>query len=384
MTAMIKLLNKLLILGLLGAATACQVDLDPAVKASDGLADCTVTALATAGDSLKVRLMYTAYIYKEQYSIAITDRAKLLRILMFPNESAYGYMYKNYMEKYRPYLIDENAQVTAVTGSGEQISLEFNPVTLDFESGYKPSPGERISLTATIPARKGTTTLKASATATIPDWQPQFEIVDVKRVYKERQNDESNIYTESEMFADSVAEVTLRIHDNSTSLNCYRLKTKGVSYNYPYDVIYEPWQSQHSFHVDASAYWSGVFFSSDPLLYDSQITSMFSPWQAYTTDVFTNRQFNKVADVKVQVRYPMALNKHQRFVEIELQPISPQLMNYLSVLYRIRLNTEHSYFSEFISLPSNIEGGVGIFGGIGKSTKLRIWLDGNPDPNYPE
>ena len=104
------------------------------------------------------------------------------------------------------------------------------------------------------------------------------------------------------------------------------------------------------------------------------------------TDVFTDENFfedkyvievtSRIADVRGDcVNYG-------RYFEIELQPITRNLMEYISAIYRLRIK-EDSYFSQPTSISSNIEGGTGIFGAIGKSKKIRYFLPGEENSSIP-
>lgn len=385
---MIKLLKYSIVSGLMFLFTACEVTMPSVEEITTGDNECSLTALALAGDSLKIRVAYTETLSEDHYE-SVEDRNIRLRMLMFPFYTHYYGLDTTIMEKYRDNLVGKTANVTAETGKGEKIKLFFNPTTLNYECGYKPSPGEQISISASMPSRDGMSTLKASSSVTVPDWRPQVDIAGVKYLYKARMESEDfpGMY-ESANFADSVAEITLHIQDKSTKINCYRINASGVTYCRDHVMHYDSnyWDEGWDIEIPSQVRWNCAFFTNDPLLYDSQITEHFGPWQAYTTDVFTNRQFKNDAYVTIQVRYPryMELRKDNwyRFIQIEIQPITSQLMDYLSSLYRMRV-AKQSYFSEFSTLPDNIDGGVGIFGGIGKSKKLRIWLDG-VDPDYPE
>ena len=128
-----------------------------------------------------------------------------------------------------------------------------------------------------------------------------------------------------------------------------------------------------------------VFHTADGLLVDPAIDKSFGPWPAYVTDVFSDKSFygdEYVVEVSSRMKYPGDNIRNGRYFDIELQPINRELMEYLSVLYRLRVATD-SYFSEPVSLPSNIEGGVGVFGAIGQSAKIRYWLPGEENPAVP-
>lgn len=359
----------------MSALSGCEVELGSPQDITTGQSDYSLTALAVAGDSLKVRLALTESLTEDKYE-PYEDASVRLRMLMFPDFERYP-LDSIIMEKYRTILTDIQADVTAVTGSGDSIKLAFNAATLNYECGYRPKPGERIEVMATIPDSTRVDSLfTVKSNVTVPDWQPQVEIVNYRRVYKEMTEREDLLIQESYgLYTDSVVELTMHIHDTSSDTHCYRLKAMGVGYHYSYILEGE--------ELPETIYWTSAFFSDDPMLYDSQITDMFGPWQAHTTDVFSNRQFKNDAYITVQVRYPSKVRNLYRYIQIELQPITSPLMNYLSSLYRMRV-AKQSYYSDYSTLPSNIEGGVGIFGGVGKSTKCRIWLDGDPDPNYPD
>lgn len=352
----------------------CEVNLGDPEDGTAGNSECSLTALAVVGDSLKVRLAFTENLSDPKFE-PYEDMSVRLRMLMFPDFFQFP-LDSMTMVKYRTLLTRTRADVTAITGSGQTVQLTFNKATLNYECGYRPKSGERISVTATIPESiHPTGSLTVKSNVTIPDWIPQVEIMSYNKKYKERDVREDLSIKESYWYVDSVLEVTMHVHDASSDTHCYRLKASGVGYNYSH---FSEGEEFPAFILRSSA-----FFSDDPLLYDSQITDKFGPWQAYTTDIFSNRQFKNDAFITVQVRYPRKVKDMHRFVQIELQPITVSFSNYLSSLYRMRV-AEKSYYSDYTTLPSNIEGGVGIFGGMGKSTKLRIWLDGVPDPNYPD
>ncbi len=166
----------------------------------------------------------------------------------------------------------------------------------------------------------------------------------------------------------------IKIIDRSSHTHCYRIKVQAIEYN----------RKKNLDETIGWIAWCDAFFSTDPLLYDSSITGTFGPWQAYTTDVFTNSKFvGGEYDLTVQSRiFSHSVSVH-RAIKITLQPISASLANYLSSIYRIR-SFEQSYFSEPSTLSTNIDGGVGIFGAIGKSVARMYWLPGEEDTDYPE
>lgn len=367
---------------LLAAVASCETTLPVPDNQTSGDASVVITSLASAGESLKVRLARTEAIgepHKEVYE----DRQLLLRALMFPDTT-----YKSYpddsllMKKYRDELVLPHSLVTLTTSSGQEVPLEYNGATLNYECGYRPQPGERLTIKAECQSdtNKMLTHMPHICTATVdvPDWKPEFEIVSAEMVYKKAlTRDDLHLV---EALPDSVIDFKLRIVDPSPQLHAYRIKVQGCLYHYSQgtsDIL----------DIDFVK-WIDAFFSNDPLLYDAGITDIFGPWQPYTTDVFTNRAFDDGEYyLNVQSRFNghtgASSNGYHRAIKITLQPIAPSLANYLTSLYRLRTATP-TYFSEPTSLQSNVDGGVGIFGAIGKTTSRIYWFPGEEDPNYPQ
>lgn len=366
---------------------SCETHLpDPADQNPDDV-QIAASSLVTTGDTVALRLAYTESFY-DKVSEIYSDRSMLLRALMFPDTSRFQ-TDKYLMKKYYDELLLKVGKVELTTGTGERKRMEFNPETYDFECGHSVTPGERLEFSATLTSRKGKM-LEVGSSTVVPGWKPDAEIVQATRRYKERQNREDlNL---SEYSSDSVYELKILLKDPSPDLHCYKIKVRGVSYHYEGDSFMidlgapfnpRPYISTVKYDI---VRWTDAFFTNDPLLYDAAITHSFGAWQPYTTDVFANRQFaNGSYLLTVEARYPYTAEDdfiHRRFIEVQLLPISLDLMNYLTSLYRVRTAVD-DYFSEPMSLSSNIKGGVGIFGSIGEPLTLRYWFPGEEDPDYP-
>ncbi|MBD5245435.1 MAG: DUF4249 family protein [Barnesiella sp.] len=345
------------------------------------------SSLVSCGDTIGVRLAYTES-FNDKVTEVYTDRSMLLRALMFPDTTKYP-LDKELMKKYYDELLLRVGKVEITTGSGERLPMEFNPKSCYFECPHKFIPGERLELSANVSSREGKS-LNIHSTTTVPGWKPEAELIDCVRLY--RKTEEREDLALREFTNDSVYQLKILLKDSSPDLHCYRIKVQGVSYNYEGDSslinissnLFAP--PVVTYMPDNYVSWTDAFFTSDPLLYDANISRPFGAWQAFTTDVFTNRQFKGGSYVlTVQTRYPYtsynSMNK-RRFLQVQLEPISVDLMNYLSSLYKIRTLT-NDYFSEPASLASNISGGVGVFGSIGEPLTIRYWFPGEEDPNYP-
>ncbi len=347
---------------------ACEVDLPISDNQASGDASYIITSLVSVGENVNLRLARTESINEDRYEVY--DNTEMLwRVLMFPDTTYYYYPEdKQLMQKYKETLVSRKSDVYLITSSGE-IPMIYNDTTLNYECDYRPLPGEKLSVKAKCRSNEDTTssqlTNECYASVVVPDWQPEFEIISANKIYKQSlMRDDLGI---EEVTADSVVEFKIKIIDRSTDIHCYRIKVQGISYM---DIPYE------NNTVTEYIRWCDAFFSSDPLLYDSAITGSFGPWQAYTTDVFTNSTFvSGEYDLIVQSRFFRYSTSGYRAIKITLQPISTSLANYLSTLYRIRSFTP-SYFSEPASLSSNIDNGVGVFGAIGQSVSRIYFFPG--------
>lgn len=366
---------------ILTVAASCETSLPVPNNQVSGDASVVITSLACVGDSLKVRIARTEAIgesHKEVYE----DMQLLWRVLMFPDTSYYYYPEDRLlMKKYKEELVLRRSNVVLTTPSGEELPLEYNYANLNYECGYKPQPGDMLSIRAECISNPGTSTMEdahvSTATVRVPDWKPEFEIVSAEMAYKKGlKRDDLGL---EEVLPDSVMDFKIHIVDNSSSIHNYRIKVQSFLYSYAQgtsDILDYDYIS-----------WVDAFFSNDPLLYDAGITGGFGPWQPFTTDVFTNQGFrNGEYYLNVQSRiqsHGIVSNGAHRAIKITLQPIDSSLANYLSSLYRARSFTP-SYFTEPTSLASNINGGVGVFGAIGPSTSIIYWYPGEYDPSYPE
>ncbi|MDE7153375.1 MAG: DUF4249 domain-containing protein [Muribaculaceae bacterium] len=368
-------------------ATSCETFLpDPATQAKDDI-QVVASSLVTTGDTVSVRLAYTEN-FTDKITEVYYDRNMMLRALMFPDTTRHS-TDKYLMKKYYDELLLRVGKVELVTGTGERKEMKFNPSTFNFECAHKPTPGERLELSANISSRTGKS-LSLHSSTVVPGWKPEAEIIEATRLYRE--GEEREDLGLREMTNDSVYQLKILLKDKSRDTHCYRIKVQGVSYQYEGDS--SSWNISSSlwappiivYMPDDYVTWTEAFFTTDPLLYDANLKKSFGAWHAYTTDLFTNKQFkNGSYLLTVQSRYPYTspgeFNK-RRYIQVQLEPISFDLMNYLSTLYRVRI-AETGYFSEPQSLASNINGGVGIFGSIGEPLVLRYWFPGEEDPNYP-
>lgn len=355
---------------------SCQVELPVPDNQTSGDASYVLTSVVSAGENVKVRLARTEAIGESHYEY-YDNKEMLWRVLMFPDTSYYYYPEdRNIMVKYQEELVSGTSDVSLITASGE-VPMTYNSATLDYECDYKPAPGEKLTVKAMCRNNNASVASdgvhECSASLTVPDWQPEFEIVSARTIAKPSlMRDDLGII---EQTADSVVEFKIKIIDRSPDIHCYRIKVQGFKYLYS--------NSDETGSDNSLIVWCDAFFSSDPLLYDSAITGSFGPWQANTTDVFTNAGFiTGDYDLTVQSRFFNKSPLH-RAIKITLQPISPSLSNYLSALYRVRC-FKPTYFSEPTTLSTNIDGGVGIFGAIGQTTSRMYWFPGEEDPNYPQ
>ncbi|MDE5572440.1 MAG: DUF4249 domain-containing protein, partial [Muribaculaceae bacterium] len=352
---------------------SCEVEIVP--PEMDDNNPFTVTALAVDGEPLNVNLSWTEKIdtalsapYSDSYVmwrvLNMLDTAE--HIIIGSDDTLYYTEDTTLFYDYYKKNVVTDATVSANI-NGQVIEMNYNPSTLNYEnSNYKVKAGDRIRINVTKKKynkyQEGFKIIESTSQIEVPTHTPDVEIIKTNKIYKEC---EKYLPLGNKEFAvDSVVVFTLKLKSPNPGINCFRLKVSSIMTSfYTEDDI-----------IPTTITPISAYHSNDVLLYDSSLDKGFGPWPANQTDVFTDESFHNgeyIIDVSSRVSCPYYLtvsddNDITRYFEIELQPITPMLMNYLSVLYRLRIATP-SYFSEPTSLPSNIEGSVGIFGGIGKS-----------------
>ena len=358
-----------------GTFWGCEVEIEP--PADDENHPITITALASAGEPLSVRLSWTDAI-NEALSAPYADSYEMWRVLNFLNESitSHSLMFDSYYKQF----VATRATVKAVV-DGNEYDLIYNAKTLNYECrDYIAEPGDRITINVQADKSEYNQSpsdepvhIQSTCTVEVPTHTADVEILKADKVYRELEKYYPLGTVERDV--DSVVVFTLRLKSPSPGVNCFRLKVTSL-----YCLLDDPEWTEYITPI--SAYHSG-----DALLYDAAIEKGFGPWPAYQSDVFTDESFNNGEYIiNVSSRVSMlggsSDRTETRYFEIELQPINQALMDYLSVLYRMRVTTP-SYFSEPSSIPSNIEGGVGVFGVIGKSKKIRYFLPGEENSAIP-
>lgn len=369
---------------------SCEVEIDMPKVNEENLV--TVTALAVSGENLSVRVSMAENL-DHAVSDEYDDKYMMWRVLNFPINTSYNYSISEQIEKYYGNCLIKEADVTA-TINGHEYGLTYNNRTLNFESvDYKVQPGDLISISVKNNPLSNdgfSRNFNAHSSVIVPEHTGNIEIISAMKIHKEIGVNE--IYGFKEAGIDSAMVFKLRIKAPSTAKNRYRLKVTSAYYlkynpdeggdfgDFDQGYVFEisPGLNLHVYPIDE-------YNSTDPLLYDPAIEKRFGPWPAFMTDVFSSEYFYEneyVIEVTSRLTPRGNCNNTGRYFEIELQPITRDLMEYLSSMYRRRVMTD-SYFSQPSTLPSNIDGGTGIFGAIGKSAKIRYWLPGEENPAIP-
>lgn len=362
--------------------SACEVEM-AAPRADSDDSSITLTALAVAGEKLSARVSRTQDPNKAVFD-KYDDPYLMWRVLKFDQRNQQADIKQQ--EKYYDGNLITDAKVTALINN-QTFSLVYNDSTLNYECvDYIIQPGDNIHLTAVSSIEQIDGTYREFTTyseVTIPDKDFDIEILSTEKIYSKcTSNDGFN-----ERNVDSVMIFKLKLK-SSSGLNFYRLKVTSVEYIADYDKYLHDIQGNRYEYDETKVGLSFIspidaFTCNDPLLYDSKIEKNFGPWQAYQTDVFTDKSFfdnEYVLDVSSRIATSRSDGmNYGRYFEIELQPITRELMEYLSTVYHIRVK-EDSYFSQPITIPSNIKGGVGVFGAIGKSKKIRYFFPGEENP----
>ncbi len=247
----------------------------------------------------------------------------------------------------------DNATVMLTNGSGEQMPMAYNQQSMSYTSNYTPMAGETLHLNvSTLDGRK------AESIVEVPK-QVSMSVVEAKKQYSKTPIEYYNgkpWYTQG-WAEDSLLYITVHIEDPSGSRNYYRLKARSTYQGTPVndtDIV----------HHDA-------FTSDSPVFYDSNINKAYYWWPAHFSNVFDDSSLNENNNtVTIAVRPRKVVNNQydpmyglKPIVVLELQQITQPLYYYLKAYQRYRI-ADNTTYEENIFFPSNINGGLGIMGGL--------------------
>lgn len=359
-------------------AVSCEKELEvPSVENSKNLL--SLYAIAQPGQKVSARIAWLEGEKKaapDRYDNDLFTLWMRLVVGQQLNLPAEADLMKYYYEN----LLVKEAEVTLTPNGGTPVKMEYNPATKNFECDYIPRVADRLRIDVSAPGRNSDVTpydTHIYSEVEIPSWTPEAKILDIGFLIRPLETVPGYPITQ-EVGSDSVAVFKIAINDNDGFRKFYRLKmTQSTFHRIPLNEKEDPF----GWNGELLYAWNSVFTSSDPLLYEPTLGHPFGIWPAFQTDIFTNEAFRGGSyllsvEQRMSSYFRPVVNGSSGVIygrhEIELQPLTRELSEYLAVFYRLRISKK-SYFSSPMAIPSNVVGGKGIFGAIGKPKIMRYW-----------
>ena len=177
---------------------------------------------------------------------------------------------------------------------------------------------------------------------------------------------------------DTVAYITLKLHDFSKKKNYYKLKIRTYSLFNEYRGDRWDWTDPGSGTDEDGWFLNGeyvdippqgeiiwhlndIYRSNDVLFRDERLVRGFSGWSEKFSNVFDDKLFNNgeyIVEVETRI-----LRGTDRKIRIELQSLTEDYYQFLKSWMVFRITSDDD-FAEQIYIHSNVKNGYGIVGAI--------------------
>lgn len=254
---------------------------------------------------------------------------------------------------YKQFVVKTADVSFSVNGGERKGTMHYDEKKYKYISDYQPKPGDNITINAEYIDAHGKTH-KAYGSVDIPAKQPEFEILSRYTYYDKCELGFFDPSGQYDIFgADSIMSITLRLKDDKSKRNFYRLKVRGIC---DYNSL-----TRKTFSV------TDIFTTDDLLLTDHTLTTSFGSWPAYFTNIFDDHLFkNNEYTITVKTRKRRGDNAR---VLVEYQEITPDLYYYLRSVYQYRIKNT-AVLADPIGIHSNVKDGWGIIGGANASRTI--------------
>ena len=308
--------------------TSCEKEIEFNTQYENGIA---VYAVAIPNDPFSLKI---------SRSFTVNDNPKMI----FSNYSAY---YKEIDSLYRSQIVIKDATAEILVNNKDRYTLHYNTESpYDYSCDYIPKEGDNIAISVKAPDYKD-----VYATAKVETPQ-KIDIVKTEILNKENEYDGSLTYGDprEEFGVDTVMLITMKIKDDPSMHNFYRLRIRGVAEG---EEEMLPGYSHEYYNI------SDLFTSDDIIFMDSQLTKSYAGMKAGMTNVFDDHLFNG-QEYTFTVETRKRFGKNARVI-VDLQSISQDLYYFLKSYMLFRISTDDVYTTP-VGIYSNIENGWGIFG----------------------
>ena len=373
------------------ALLSCEKELDISVLNGKGGA-LTISAIAVPDSAFNISLTRVYDIDKVPVKVMKTFLLLDVGEYHYGNPSNGGeeWTYNSIMDKfefdslgnasqaYREYAIMD-AKVSAVVNGKDKYEFSFNDNNCLYESEYIPKEGDNITVYAEgYPDSTRVSYERASSKLAIPK-KPKVEILGIEYEYRDfdyEWNGMGHVAIIGEV--DTVAHIKLKLYDDPSERNYYRLKVRTYSWYHSFRGWRWDWTPDGGFFPDGVVveippsgpyiwHLNDIYQSDDILFRDDRLVRGFSAWASKFSNVFDDRQFkNGEYVVEIETRL---LKGEDRKLRVELQSLTSDYYRYLKSfeLYRI---TSDDDFAENIYIHSNVANGLGIVAGLNSDVHM--------------
>ena len=300
-------------------------------------------------------------------SVVCPDTAVLVNVSRtFSIDNSPGYYFIDYYHYYRYHdtiydtlAVIDKALVMMTVNGGSPVQLRYNPGKFRYESDYFPKAGDEVEVEVSVldnpelaPAKSSTKVLPA----------PEFEVLSHHTIYSPYDHGYLDKENEHEFGGhDSVMVITLKLKDNPSESNFYRLRVRSMGDNWQIDSVKAPDGTLIRVDSAYSSYMTDIFTSDDILFLDRNIPTGFGSWPANFNYMFDDHLFqNGEYTVTIQSRMRIADNPR---VILEYYSVTRDLYSYVCSVMQYRTHTD-DVLANPIGIHTNIENGYGIFGSM--------------------
>ena len=291
-------------------------------------------------------------------------------------------------EDYKLYANPESKVLLSVNGKDEYTFL-YNEEKCMYESNYSPQAGDKLNLSVEGYADSShNKPLRITSEVIIPQ-KPKIEILDIRYEHKRLPGEWNGRDWIKISISDTMAFITLKLHDLPNEKNFYRLKIRTSSWYYQtggyiWDWYPPDWDESDDDAVDEDGwfrdggiwvepegpivqYINDTYRSEDLLFRDDRLTRGYAAWKERFSNVFDDNLF-KDGEYIVEIQTPV-LYGTDRKLRVELQSLSEDYYQFWKswMVYRI---TSDDDFAESIYIHSNVNNGFGIIGAVNSDVHI--------------
>ena len=290
-------------------------------------------------------------------------------------------------EEYKLYT-NPGAKVLLYVNGKEEYSFHYNEEKCMYESNYTPQDGDKLNLSVEGYADSTQNEPLLIASEVVIPQKPKIEILNIRYEYKRFPGEWNGRDWIKMSRSDTMAFITLKLHDIPKEKNYYRLKVRTCSWYYQYGGFmfdwYPPDWPQSDGFVDENGwflhggswvppegpfvqYINDTYRSDDILFKDDRLTRGYAAWKERFSNVFDDHLF-KDGEYIVEIQTPLMYGTDRK-LRVELQSLSEDYYQFWKswMVYRI---TSDDDFAESIYIHSNVDNGFGIIGAVNSDVHM--------------